>query len=139
MSLQKLENYCMRFDHLRNSMNDEIMTLMHQCEKLSNAFEIVESGKYKMYETEKQKHFCDLTLARLKDFECLATKVKVGIDTLILINNRIKTMADKFGLAEILQVELNDYFLNCISETLKVEEQNQEFKEKLLQIQKELA
>ena len=47
-------------------------------------------------------------------------------------------MADKFGLTEILQVEFNDYFLNCISETLKVEEKNQEFKEKLLQIQKEL-
>ena len=138
MSLKKLEIYCMRFDHLRNSMNDEIMTLMHQCEKLSNAFDIVEREKYKTYTTEKQKHFCDLTLARLKDFECLATKVKVEIDTLILINNRIKTMADKFGLAEILRVELNDYFLNCISETLKVEEKNQEFKEKLLQIQKEL-
>ena len=136
--LHKLENYCMRFDALRGSMEDDLRALMEQCLALADAYDIVEMGAYKVLSPENIKEYMWATIGALDEHRILKRKVKARMDTLLLINNRIKKMAKPYGLEDLLGTTLNDYFLNETIKTLSDEETDREFRLKVTKIIEEL-
>ena len=138
MSLQKLENYCMRFDALRSSMEDDIKELMEQCLTLSDAYDIIEDGTYKVLSPEDIREYMWATIGALDKHRILKQNVKVIMDTLLLINSRIKKMAKPYGLEDLLGTTLNDYFLNETIKTLSDEETDRELRFKVTKIIEEL-
>lgn len=137
-NLQKLENYCMRFDALKSSMEDDIRELMEQCLILSDAYDIVENEAYKVLSPEDIKEYMWATIGALDEHRILKRKVKVRMDTLLLINSRIKKMAKPYGLEDLLGTTLNDYFLNETVKTLSDEETDRELRLKVTKIIEEL-
>lgn len=138
MSLQKLENYCMRFDALRSSMEDDIKELMEQCLTLSDAYDIIEDGTYKVLSPEDIREYMWAVIGALDKHRILKQNVKVRMDTLLLINSRIKKMAKPYGLEDLLGTTLNDYFLNETIKTLSDEETDRELRFKVTKIIEEL-
>ena len=102
MSLQKLENYCMRFDTLRSSMEDDLKELMEQCLTLSNTYDIIEDETYKVLPPEDIREYMWATIGALDKHRILKQKVRIRMDTLLLINSRIKKMAKPYGLEDLL-------------------------------------
>ena len=138
MSLKKLENYCMRFDTLKATMEDDIRELMEQCLILSDAYDIVENEAYKVLSPEDIKEYMWATIGALDEHRILKRQVKVRMDTLLLINDRIKKMAKPYGLEDLLGTTLNDYFLNETIKTLSDEETDRELRFKVTKIIEEL-
>ena len=93
-------------------MTEEVKELMGYCKTLSDAYNILEFEFTKTHLTDEQKEFCWEVISTLDKYRLLKQKVKIGMDTLILINDRIKKMAKPYGLEDLLGVTLNDYFLN---------------------------
>lgn len=138
MSLQKLENYCYRFDTLRSSMENDIKELMEQCLTLADTYDIIEDGTYKVLPPEDIREYMWATIGALDKHRILKQKVKVRMDTLLLINSRIKKMAKPYGLEDLLGTTLNDYFLNETIKTLSDEETDRELRLKVTKIIEEL-
>lgn len=138
MSLKKLENYCMRFDALRSSMEDDLRELMEQCLTLADTYDIIEDGTYKVLPPEDIREYMWATIGALDKHRILKQKVKVRMDTLLLINSRIKKMAKPYGLEDLLGTTLNDYFLNETIKTLSDEETDRELRLKVTKIIEEL-
>lgn len=138
MSLKKLENYCMRFDALRSSMEDDLRELMEQCLTLADTYDIIEDGTYKVLSQEDIREYMWATIGALDKHRILKQKVKVRMDTLLLINSRIKKMAKPYGLEDLLGTTLNDYFLNETIKTLSDEETDRELRLKVTKIIEEL-
>ena len=138
MSLKKLENYCMRFDALRSSMENDIKELMEQCLTLADTYDIIEDGTYKVLPPEDIREYMWATIGALDKHRILKQKVKVRMDTLLLINSRIKKMAKPYGLEDLLGTTLNDYFLNETIKTLSDEETDRELRLKVTKIIEEL-
>lgn len=138
MSLQKLENYCYRFDALRSSMENDLKELMEQCLTLADTYDIIEDGTYKVLSPEDIREYMWATIGALDKHRILKQKVKVRMDTLLLINSRIKKMAKPYGLEELLGTTLNDYFLNETIKTLSDEETDRELRLKVTKIIEEL-
>ena len=138
MSLKKLENYCMRFDTLKNSMEDDVRELMEQCLTLSDAYDIIEDGTYKFLSQDDIREYMWAIIGALDKHRILKQKVKVRMDTLLLINSRIKKMAKPYGLEDLLGTTLNDYFLNETVKTLSDEETDRELRLKVTKIIEEL-
>ena len=138
MSLKKLENYCYRFDALRSSMEDDIRELMEQCVTLADTYDIIEDGTYKVLPPEDIREYMWATIGALDKHRILKQKVKVRMDTLLLINSRIKKMAKPYGLEDLLGTTLNDYFLNETIKTLSDEETDRELRLKVTKIIEEL-
>lgn len=127
MSLKKLENYCYRFDTLRSSMENDLKELMEQCLTLADTYDIIEDGTYKVLSPEDIREYMWATIGALDKHRILKQKVRVRMDTLLLINSRIKKMAKPYGLEDLLGTTLNDYFLNETIKTLSDEETDREF------------
>ena len=138
MSLKKLENYCYRFDALRSSMEDDLRELMEQCLTLSDTYDIIEDETYKVLSPEDIREYMWATIGALDKHRILKRKVKVRMDTLLLINDRIKKMAKPYGLEDLLGTTLNDYFLNETIKTLSDEETDKELRLKVTKIIEEL-
>ena len=138
MSLKKLENYCMRFDALRSSMENDLRELMEQCLTLADTYDIIEDGTYKVLPPEDIREYMWATIGALDKHRILKQKVKVRMDTLLLINSRIKKMAKPYGLEDLLGTTLNDYFLNETIKTLSDEETDRELRFKVTKIIEEL-
>lgn len=138
MSLKKLENYCMRFDTLKATMEDDLRELMEQCLTLSDAYDIIEDETYKVLSPEDIKEYMWATIGALDEHRILKRQVKVRMDTLLLINDRIKKMAKPYGLEDLLGTTLNDYFLNETIKTLSDEETDRELRFKVTKIIEEL-
>lgn len=138
MSLKKLENYCMRFDALRSSMEDDLKELMEQCLTLADTYDIIEDGTYKVLPPEDIREYMWATIGALDKHRILKQKVRVRMDTLLLINSRIKKMAKPYGLEDLLGTTLNDYFLNETIKTLSDEETDRELRLKVTKIIEEL-
>ena len=134
MSLQKLENYCYRFDALRSSMENDLKELMEQCLTLADTYDIIEDGTYKVLSPEDIREYMWATIGALDKHRILKQKVKVRMDTLLLINSRIKKMAKPYGLEDLLGTTLNDYFLNETIKTLSDEETDRELRLKVTKI-----
>ena len=134
MSLKKLENYCMRFDTLKATMEDDLRELMEQCLTLSDAYDIIEDETYKVLSPEDIKEYMWATIGALDEHRILKRQVKVRMDTLLLINDRIKKMAKPYGLEDLLGTTLNDYFLNETIKTLSDEETDRELRFKVTKI-----
>ena len=137
-NLQKLENYCMRFDALRSSMENDIKELMEQCVALSDAYDIIEDETYKVLTPEDIREYMWAVIGALDKHRILKQNVKVRMDTLLLINSRIKKMAKPYGLEDLLGTTLNDYFLNETIKTLSDEETDRELRLKVTKIIEEL-
>ena len=138
MSLKKLENYCYRFDALRSSMENDLKELMEQCLTLADTYDIIEDGTYKVLPPEDIREYMWATIGALDKHRILKQKVKVRMDTLLLINSRIKKMAKPYGLEDLLGTTLNDYFLNETIKTLSDEETDRELRLKVTKIIEEL-
>lgn len=138
MSLQKLENYCMRFDVLRSSMENDLKELMEQCLALADTYDIIEDGTYKVLSPEDIREYMWAVIGALDKHRILKQNVKVRMDTLLLINSRIKKMAKPYGLEELLGTTLNDYFLNETIKTLSDEETDRELRLKVTKIIEEM-
>lgn len=138
MSLQKLENYCYRFDTLKATMEDDLRELMEQCLTLADTYDIIEDGTYKVLPPEDIREYMWATIGALDKHRILKQKVKVRMDTLLLINSRIKKMAKPYGLEDLLGTTLNDYFLNETIKTLSDEETDRELRLKVTKIIEEL-
>lgn len=138
MSLHKLENYCMRFDALKSSMEDDLKELMEQCLTLAETYDIIEDELYKVLPLEDIREYMWATIGALDKHRILKQKVKVRMDTLLLINSRIKKMAKPYGLEDLLGTTLNDYFLNETIKTLSDEETDRELRLKVTKIIEEL-
>lgn len=138
MSLQKLENYCYRFDTLRSSMENDLKELMEQCLTLADTYDIIEDGTYKVLSPEDIREYMWATIGALDKHRILKQKVKVRMDTLLLINSRIKKMAKPYGLEDLLGTTLNDYFLNETIKTLSDEETDRELRLKVTKIIEEM-
>ena len=138
MSLQKLENYCYRFDTLRSSMENDLKELMEQCLTLADTYDIIEDGTYKVLSPEDIREYMWATIGALDKHRILKQNVKVRMDTLLLINSRIKKMAKPYGLEDLLGTTLNDYFLNETIKTLSDEETDRELRFKVTKIIEEL-
>ena len=136
--LHKLENYCMRFDTLKNSMEDDLRELMEQCLTLSDTYDIIEDETYKVLSPEDIREYMWAVIGALDKHRILKRKVKVRMDTLLLINDRIKKMAKPYGLEDLLGTTLNDYFLNETIKTLSDEETDRELRLKVTKIIEEL-
>ena len=134
MSLQKLENYCYRFDTLRSSMENDLKELMEQCLTLADTYDIIENGTYKVLSPEDIREYMWATIGALDKHRILKQKVKVRMDTLLLINSRIKKMAKPYGLEDLLGTTLNDYFLNETIKTLSDEETDRELRKRVTEI-----
>lgn len=134
MSLQKLENYCYRFDALRSSMENDLKELMEQCLTLADTYDIIEDGTYKVLSPEDIREYMWATIGALDKHRILKQKVKVRMDTLLLINSRIKKMAKPYGLEDLLGTTLNDYFLNETIKTLSDEETDRELRKRVTEI-----
>ena len=137
-NLQKLENYCYRFDTLKATMEDDLKELMEQCVALSDTYDMIENGTYKVLPPEIMKEFMWVIISALDEHRILKRKVKVRMDTLLLINSRIKKMAKPYGLEDLLGTTLNDYFLNETIKTLSDEETDRELRLKVTKIIEEL-
>ena len=138
MSLKKLENYCYRFDALRSSMENDLKELMEQCLTLADTYDIIEDGTYKVLSPEDIREYMWATIGALDKHRILKQQVKVRMDTLLLINSRIKKMAKPYGLEDLLGTTLNDYFLNETIKTLSDEETDRELRFKVTKIIEEL-
>ena len=138
MSLKKLENYCYRFDTLRSSMENDLKELMEQCLTLAETYDIIEDGAYKVLSPEDIREYMWATIGALDKHRILKQKVKVRMDTLLLINSRIKKMAKPYGLEDLLGTTLNDYFLNETIKTLSDEETDRELRLKVTKIIEEM-
>ena len=138
MSLKKLENYCMRFDTLKNSMEDDVRELMEQCLTLSDAYDIIEDGTYKFLSQDDIREYMWAIIGALDKHRILKQKVKVRMDTLLLINDRIKKMAKPYGLEDLLGATLNDYLLHETVKSLSDEETDKELRFKVTKIIEEL-
>ena len=138
MSLKKLENYCYRFDALRSSMENDLKELMEQCLTLADTYDIIEDGTYKVLSPEDIREYMWATIGALDKHRILKQKVKVRMDTLLLINSRIKKMAKPYGLEDLLGTTLNDYFLNETIKTLSDEETDRELRLKVTKIIEEM-
>ena len=136
--LHKLENYCMRFDTLKATMEDDVRELMEQCLTLSDAYDIIEDGTYKVLSQENIREYMWAIIGALDKHRILKQKVKVRMDTLLLINSRIKKMAKPYGLEDLLGTTLNDYFLNETIKTLSDEETDKELRKRVTEIIEEL-
>ena len=134
MSLKKLENYCYRFDALRSSMENDLKELMEQCLTLADTYDIIEDGTYKVLSPEDIREYMWATIGALDKHRILKQKVKVRMDTLLLINSRIKKMAKPYGLEDLLGTTLNDYFLNETIKTLSDEETDRELRKRVTEI-----
>ena len=134
MSLKKLENYCMRFDALRSSMENDLKELMEQCLTLADTYDIIEDGTYKVLPPEDIREYMWATIGALDKHRILKQKVRVRMDTLLLINSRIKKMAKPYGLEDLLGTTLNDYFLNETIKTLSDEETDRELRKRVTEI-----
>lgn len=138
MSLKKLENYCYRFDTLKATMEDDIRELMEQCVTLAETYDIIEDGTYKVLSQEDIREYMWATIGALDKHRILKQKVKVRMDTLLLINSRIKKMAKPYGLEDLLGTTLNDYLLHETIKTLSDEETDKELRFKVTKIIEEL-
>ena len=138
MSLKKLENYCYRFDALRSSMENDLKELMEQCLTLADTYDIIEDGTYKVLSPEDIREYMWATIGALDKHRILKQKVRVRMDTLLLINSRIKKMAKPYGLEDLLGTTLNDYFLNETIKTLSDEETDRELRLKVTKIIEEM-
>lgn len=138
MSLKKLENYCYRFDTLKATMEDDIRELMEQCVTLAETYDIIEDGAYKVLSQEDIREYMWATIGALDKHRILKQKVKVRMDTLLLINSRIKKMAKPYGLEDLLGATLNDYLLHETIKTLSDEETDKELRFKVTKIIEEL-
>lgn len=138
MSLKKLENYCYRFDTLRSSMENDLKELMEQCLTLADTYDIIEDGTYKVLSPEDIREYMWATIGALDKHRILKQKVRVRMDTLLLINSRIKKMAKPYGLEDLLGTTLNDYFLNETIKTLSDEETDRELRLKVTKIIEEM-
>ena len=136
--LHKLENYCMRFDSLKGSMEDDIRELMEQCLALSDTYDIIEDETYKVLSQEDIREYMWAIIGALDKHRILKQKVKVRMDTLLLINSRIKKMAKPYGLEDLLGTTLNDYLLHETIKTLSDEETDKELRFKVTKIIEEL-
>lgn len=134
MSLKKLENYCMRFDSLKGSMEDDIRELMEQCVTLAETYDIIEDGTYKVLSQEDIREYMWAIIGALDKHRILKQKVKVRMDTLLLINSRIKKMAKPYGLEDLLGATLNDYLLHETVKSLSDEETDKELRFKVTKI-----
>ena len=137
-NLHKLENYCMRFDALKSSMEDDIRELMEQCLTLSETYNVIENETYKVLPPDIIREYMWAAIGALDEHRILKRKVKVRMDTLLLINSRIKKMAKPYGLEDLLGTTLNDYFLNETIKTLSDEETDRELRLKVTKIIEEL-
>lgn len=138
MSLKKLENYCYRFDTLKATMEDDIKELMEQCVTLAETYDIIEDETYKVLSLEDIREYMWATIGALDKHRILKQKVKVRMDTLLLINSRIKKMAKPYGLEDLLGTTLNDYLLHETIKTLSDEETDKELRFKVTKIIEEL-
>lgn len=138
MSLKKLENYCYRFDTLKATMEDDLKELMEQCLTLAETYDIIEDELYKVLPPDDIREYMWATIGALDKHRILKQKVKVRMDTLLLINSRIKKMAKPYGLEDLLGTTLNDYFLNETIKTLSDEETDRELRLKVTKIIEEL-
>ena len=138
MSLKKLENYCYRFDTLKATMEDDLRELMEQCLTLAETYDIIEDELYKVLSPEDVREYMWATIGALDKHRILKQKVRVRMDTLLLINSRIKKMAKPYGLEELLGTTLNDYFLNETIKTLSDEETDRELRKRVTEIIEEL-
>mgnify|MGYP006368091329 CR=1 FL=1 len=136
--LHKLENYCMRFDSLKSSMEDDVRELMEQCLTLSDAYDIIEDETYKFLSQDDIREYMWAIIGALDKHRILKQKVKVRMDTLLLINSRIKKMAKPYGLEDLLGATLNDYLLHETVKTLSDEETDKELRFKVTKIIEEL-
>ena len=137
-NLHKLENYCMRFDALKSSMEDDIRELMEQCLTLSETYNVIENETYKVLPPDIIREYMWAAIGALDEHRILKRKVKVRMDTLLLINSRIKKMAKPYGLEDLLGTTLNDYFLNETIKTLSDEETDKELRLKVTKIIEEM-
>lgn len=134
MSLKKLENYCYRFDTLKATMEDDIRELMEQCLTLSETYNVIENETYKVLPPDIIREYMWAAIGALDEHRILKRKVKVRMDTLLLINSRIKKMAKPYGLEDLLGTTLNDYFLNETIKTLSDEETDRELRKRVTEI-----
>lgn len=140
MAITKLQNYCMRYDILKSAMKDDVYTLLEQYDVLESAWDIVENEKYEVLTKESIKVFCETTLAVIKDNMMLRQKVQVDLETIQLIQQRIKKMATQYiGLIDALGLMNDITITNDTLETLKDTETVTKLKEAVLKIYEELA
>lgn len=140
MAITKLQNYCMRYDILKSAMKDDVYTLLEQYDVLESAWDIVENEKYEVLTKESIKVFCETTLAVIKDNMMLRQKVQVDLETIQLIQQRIKKMATQYiGLIDALGLMNDITITNDTLETLKDTETVTKLKQAVLKIYEELA
>lgn len=100
----KLINYMVRYNDLRENMEEEIELLMFQSGLLLVAKCMYSDGLENMTEEEKLE-FTTKTIDILQDFISLGKEVALRMNTLVLINDTIGTIAKRLGYYEMLEVK----------------------------------
>lgn len=133
--LVKMQNLMERYDNLKESLDEDVQTLMTQSCLLSMVFAIVENKGYEDLETDDKKFFFDNSIETLEEFIVLGGKVKVGLNTLLMINNRIGQIAKKYGFYDMLEIHGRTEMLKEVIGGLANKE-HEEFLQELLNLKK---
>jgi hypothetical protein len=138
-NLQKLENYCYRFDTLKTTVVNDLRELMEQYQVLSDAYEFIEDETYKNLSPEIVREYMWTIIGTLDEHRIFKQNIKVKLDTLILINNGIKKMVKIYGLKTYgLDDSLEDYFLNETIKVLSDKEADRDLRKRVSKIIEEL-
>lgn len=128
----KLINYMVRYDNLKESMEEEIELLMFQSGLLMIAKRMYSDGLEYMTEEEKLE-FTTKTIDVLQDFINLGKEVTLRMNTLVLINDTIGTIAKRLGYYEMLEVKERKEMLVKTIELL-TDREHEEFLNELLKL-----
>lgn len=128
----KLINYMVRYDNLKESMEEEMELLMFQSGLLMVAKCMYSDGLENMTEEEKLE-FTIKTIDILQDFISLGKEVALRMNTLVLINDTIGTIAKRLGYYEMLEVkERKDMLVKTIE--LLTDKEHEVFLNELLKL-----
>lgn len=136
--LQKLENYYYRYNTLKTTLVDDLRELMQQCHALSDAHDFIEDETYKTFPPRLVKECMWSIIGTLDEHIIFKQNVKVKLDTLLLINSRIKKIAKIYGLNDLLETTLDNDFLNKMIKALSDEEIDRELRLKVTKVIEEM-
>lgn len=127
---EKLIQYGCYYDNLFNSMQEEIELVQFQHVLLEVAKNMYKDGQ-------RDEEFIDKTIELLKDFIKVGKEVAIKFDTLIMINNKIMSVAKRLGTFEIMNEHLgitqrNEDFRANVE--ILTDKEHEEFLSELLQL-----
>lgn len=127
---EKLIRYGHYYDKLYESMEEEIELVQFQHVMLEVAKNMYKDGQ-------RDEEFIDKTIEVLKDFIKVGKEVAIKFNTLIMINDKIMSVAKRLGTFEMINEHLGieqrneDFRMNV---EILTDKEHEEFLDELLQL-----